>query len=63
MTISLGRIDYAILAAYFLFVVAVGWLVRRRVHTSEDFLTSHRSVPAVDHQPRVSWRRILARRK
>jgi len=45
MRISLGGIDYAILAAYFLFVVAVGWMVRRRVHTSEDFLTSHRSVP------------------
>ena len=29
----------------FFFVVAVGWLVRRRVRTSEDFLTSHRSVP------------------
>ena len=45
MRISLGGIDYAILAAYFLFVVAVGWMVRRRVRTSEDFLTSHRSVP------------------
>src|SRR5579863_4106331 len=45
MTISLGPFDYAILGAYFLFVVAVGWMVRRRVRTSEDFLTSHRSVP------------------
>ncbi len=45
MTITLGPLDYAILGAYFLFVVAVGWIVRRRVRTSEDFLTSHRSVP------------------
>src|SRR6266568_1207604 len=45
MRISLRGIDYAILFAYFSFVVAVGWIVRRRVHTSEDFLTSHRSVP------------------
>ena len=45
MTITLGPLDYAILSAYFLFVVAVGWLVRRRVRTSSDFLTSHRSVP------------------
>ncbi|MEO8051171.1 MAG: sodium:solute symporter family protein [Acidobacteriota bacterium] len=45
MTITLGPLDYAILSAYFLFVVAVGWIVRRRVKTSEDFLTSHRSVP------------------
>lgn len=45
MKITLGAIDIAILAAYFLLVLAVGWLVRRRVKTSEDFLTSHRSVP------------------
>src|ERR1700747_1657583 len=45
MTITLGPLDYAILSAYFLFVVAVGWMVRRRVRTSEDFLTLHRSVP------------------
>ena len=45
MRISLRGIDYAILFAYFSFVVAVGWIVRRRVRTSEDFLTSHRSVP------------------
>src|SRR5258706_6263413 len=45
MTITLGPLDYAILSAYFLFVVAVGWIVRQRVRTSEDFLTSHRSVP------------------
>src|SRR5437016_11652730 len=45
MRISLRGIDYAILFAYFSSVVAVGWIVRRRVHTSEDFLTSHRSVP------------------
>jgi SSS family solute:Na+ symporter len=42
---SLGRIDYAILALYFAFVLGIGWLIRRRVVTSEDFLTSHRSVP------------------
>src|SRR6266853_1842469 len=45
MRISLRGIDYAILFAYFSFVVAVGWIVRRRVRTSKDFLTSHRSVP------------------
>ena len=42
---SLGRIDYFILAVYFAFVLGIGWLMRRRVKTSEDFLTSHRSVP------------------
>src|SRR6185295_3678840 len=42
---SLGRIDYLILAIYFAFVLAIGWWMRRRVRSSEDFLTSHRSVP------------------
>jgi SSS family solute:Na+ symporter len=41
----LGSIDYAILALYFAFVLGIGFLIRRRVQSSEDFLTSHRSVP------------------
>ncbi len=45
MTISLATIDYAILALYFAFVLGIGWLVRRTVSTSADFLTSHQSVP------------------
>jgi solute:Na+ symporter, SSS family len=45
MTIRLGPIDIAILTAYFLLVLAVGWIARKRVKTSEDFLTSHKSVP------------------
>src|ERR1700732_2704988 len=42
---SLGYIDYAILALYFGFVLGIGFLMRRKVTTSEDFLTSHRCVP------------------
>ncbi len=42
---SLGWIDYTILALYFLFVLAIGFAIRRRVATSEDFLTSRHSVP------------------
>src|SRR5262245_26929204 len=45
MKISLSAVDYAILFAYFVFVLAVGWAVRRRVKTSEDYLTTHGSVP------------------
>ena len=29
----------------FVFVIAIGWLLRRRVRSSQDFLTSHQSVP------------------
>ena len=42
---TLATVDYVILALYFAFVLGIGFLVRRRVSTSEDFLTSGRSVP------------------
>ncbi|HUA85196.1 MAG TPA: sodium:solute symporter family protein [Bryobacteraceae bacterium] len=42
---SLGSIDYGILALYFLFVLAIGLLLRRKMESSEDFLTSRHSVP------------------
>lgn len=42
---TLSFIDYAILALYFAFVLGIGWVLKRRVETSEDFLTSGRSVP------------------
>ena len=42
---TLAPVDYFILALYFAFVLGIGWLVKRRVTTSADFLTSNRSVP------------------
>ena len=42
---KLAFIDYLILALYFLFVIGIGWRLRKKVHTSRDFLTSGRSVP------------------
>jgi solute:Na+ symporter, SSS family len=43
--LKLAPVDYLILSLYFAFVLGIGWLVKRRVSTSEDFLTSGRSVP------------------
>jgi SSS family solute:Na+ symporter len=43
--LTLAPVDYLILSLYFAFVLGIGWLVKRRVTTSEDFLTSGRSVP------------------
>jgi solute:Na+ symporter, SSS family len=43
--LKLASVDYLILALYFAFVLGIGWLVKRKIATSEDFLTSHRSVP------------------
>jgi SSS family solute:Na+ symporter len=44
--IQLGAIDYAILLVYFIFVLGIGWFLRRSVKSSEDFFLSGRSIPA-----------------
>ena len=44
--IALGGIDYLILAMYFLFVLGIGWALKRHQRTSEDFFLSGRSIPA-----------------
>src|ERR1700742_4307061 len=42
---NLHGIDYSIIAIYFVFVVGIGILLKRRVKTSNEFLMSSRSVP------------------
>jgi SSS family solute:Na+ symporter len=44
--IQLAGIDYVILVVYFLFVIGIGWALRRYTKTSEDFFLSGRSIPA-----------------
>ncbi len=44
--IRLGLIDWSILLAYFLFVVAIGVVAKRGIHNSTDFFLSGRSMPA-----------------
>ena len=39
-------IDYVIIAFYFLFVLAIGVIVSRRMKSSEDFFQAGRSIPA-----------------
>jgi len=43
--LTLTIADYVIIALYFAFVIGIGWLLRKRVTTSADFLTSAQSVP------------------
>jgi solute:Na+ symporter, SSS family len=43
--LTLRAIDYLSLIIYFAFVLGIGWLAKRKVKTSEDFLTSRHSVP------------------
>lgn len=42
---QLHLIDYAIIALYFLFVVGIGLLLKKRIKTGNDFLMSNRSIP------------------
>jgi SSS family solute:Na+ symporter len=44
--ISLGGIDYTILIIYFVFVLGIGFLLKRFNKSSADFLTSGRAIPA-----------------
>jgi solute:Na+ symporter, SSS family len=45
-SIQLGGIDYLILAVYFVFVLGIGWALKRYQKTSEDFFLSGRRIPA-----------------
>jgi SSS family solute:Na+ symporter len=44
--VQLGFIDYSILIIYVIFVVGIGFALRRYMKSSSDFLTSGRSIPA-----------------
>lgn len=37
--------DYSIIALYFLFVIGIGFLLKKKVKTGNDFLMSNRSIP------------------
>lgn len=41
-----SAVDYAVIAVYFLFVLAIGAVVSRRMKSSEDFFQAGRSIPA-----------------
>jgi solute:Na+ symporter, SSS family len=46
MHINLSTIDYAVVLIYFVFVISVGWGLKRSMKGSADFLMSGRSLPA-----------------
>lgn len=43
---NLGWIDYAIILIYFVFVLGVGWALRKYMRSATDFLEAGRSIPA-----------------
>jgi solute:Na+ symporter, SSS family len=46
MDIRLGHIDYVILIVYMMFVLGIGFVLKRYMKTSTDFFLSGRSIPA-----------------
>jgi SSS family solute:Na+ symporter len=45
LIMKLTSIDYAIIAVYFLFVIGIGLLLKKKIKTGNDFLMSNRSIP------------------
>jgi SSS family solute:Na+ symporter len=43
--VTLAFVDYIILFLYFVFVIGIGWLLKKKVSTASEFLTSGRSLP------------------
>lgn len=44
--LELAWVDYVILGVYFAFVLGIGWVLRRQVSGTKDYLESGRSLPA-----------------
>src|SRR5665811_685245 len=44
--LQLAPVDYLILGTYFVFVIGIGWAIRRYMKTSSDFFESGQSLPA-----------------
>ncbi len=42
---KLQWIDYLVIAIYFLFVVTIGYVLKKKIKTGNDFLMSNRSIP------------------
>jgi SSS family solute:Na+ symporter len=45
-SIQIGSIDYVVMIVYFLFVLGIGWALKKFMKSSEDFFLSGRSIPA-----------------
>lgn len=43
---DLSWIDYLVMVTYFVFVIGIGWVLKRYMRTSSEFLTAGKSIPA-----------------
>ena len=41
----LQLIDYAVISVYFLFVVTIGYVLKKKIKTGNDFLMSNKNIP------------------
>ena len=46
MKVELGLLDYLIMVIYFMFVLGIGWVLRRFMKNANAFLEAGRSMPA-----------------
>jgi SSS family solute:Na+ symporter len=46
MKINLQAVDYVILCVYFVFVIGIGWALKKYMKTGTDFFLSGRAIPA-----------------
>ena len=46
LRLSVGVLDYVLVAVYFVFVLGIGYVARSQISTSLDFFLSGRSLPA-----------------
>ena len=44
--LDMRLVDYVLLITYFVFVLGIGWMVKRSIKSSEDFFQAGRSIPA-----------------
>jgi SSS family solute:Na+ symporter len=42
---KLHATDYAVIILYFVFVIAVGFIIKKKIKSSNDFLSSGRNIP------------------
>ena len=45
-SVQIGSIDYVVMTVYFVFVLGIGWALKKFMKSSEDFFLSGRSIPA-----------------
>jgi SSS family solute:Na+ symporter len=44
--VELHRVDWAIIAIYFTFVLGIGWVIKKSIKSADDFLRSGRNIPS-----------------